>query len=291
MVGLGNVDNTSDVNKPISTATQTALNLLAPLASPTFTGIVAGIIKSMVGLGSVDNTSDVNKPISNATQAALNLLAPLASPTFTGSIIAGTSIAAGTSITAGTNVQTPTLIATSPISITAFGDIKYNTTTSLTAQMATLQFPVHLSLGGNVVVYNSSGTILSGALTTYSYFQLTTQSALSKNWTPSYTNGARLTIPYTGLYYCSFTFHTGTASTNTHIFIVKNGMGASELAGGSNGNPICMTNTGGYYAACASATVFLTTTDTITFGCYPYTGSPVVGNQCAGQITLIQRTA
>ena len=27
MVGLGNVDNTSDLNKPISTATQSALNL------------------------------------------------------------------------------------------------------------------------------------------------------------------------------------------------------------------------------------------------------------------------
>lgn len=37
-VGLGNVDNTSDLNKPISTATQTALNLKADLASPTFTG-------------------------------------------------------------------------------------------------------------------------------------------------------------------------------------------------------------------------------------------------------------
>ena len=47
-LGLNNVDNTSDVNKPISTATQTALNLkldsstaastYAPLASPTFTG-------------------------------------------------------------------------------------------------------------------------------------------------------------------------------------------------------------------------------------------------------------
>ena len=37
-LGLGNVDNTSDVNKPISTATQTALNLKAPLASPLFTG-------------------------------------------------------------------------------------------------------------------------------------------------------------------------------------------------------------------------------------------------------------
>jgi hypothetical protein len=38
MVGLGNVDNTSDANKPVSTATQTALDLKATLASPTFTG-------------------------------------------------------------------------------------------------------------------------------------------------------------------------------------------------------------------------------------------------------------
>lgn len=37
-VGLGNVDNTSDANKPISTAQQTALNLKANIASPTFTG-------------------------------------------------------------------------------------------------------------------------------------------------------------------------------------------------------------------------------------------------------------
>jgi len=46
---------------------------VAPLASPTFTGTVSGITKSMVGLGNVDNTSDANKPISTATQTALNL--------------------------------------------------------------------------------------------------------------------------------------------------------------------------------------------------------------------------
>jgi hypothetical protein len=39
-VGLANVDNTTDVNKPVSTATQTALDLKAPIASPTFTGTV-----------------------------------------------------------------------------------------------------------------------------------------------------------------------------------------------------------------------------------------------------------
>jgi len=36
-VGLANVDNTSDANKPVSTATQTALNLKANLISPAFT--------------------------------------------------------------------------------------------------------------------------------------------------------------------------------------------------------------------------------------------------------------
>ena len=37
-VGLSNVDNTSDTNKPISTATQSALDLKAPLVSPALTG-------------------------------------------------------------------------------------------------------------------------------------------------------------------------------------------------------------------------------------------------------------
>jgi hypothetical protein len=86
MVGLGNVDNTSDVDKPVSTANQTALDLKANLAGPTFTGTVSGITKSMVGLSNVDNTSDENKPVSSATQTALDLKAPLANPTFTGTV-------------------------------------------------------------------------------------------------------------------------------------------------------------------------------------------------------------
>ena len=95
MVGLGNVDNTSDTGKPISTAQlaalaekadTTALNAKAPLASPTFTGTVGGITKSMVGLGNVDNTADLSKPVSTAQLAALEAKAPLASPTFTGTV-------------------------------------------------------------------------------------------------------------------------------------------------------------------------------------------------------------
>lgn len=77
-VGLANVDNTSDANKPVSSATQTALNAKAPTASPTFTGTVTlpattnGLAKGNVGLGNVDNTSDAAKPISTATQTALD---------------------------------------------------------------------------------------------------------------------------------------------------------------------------------------------------------------------------
>lgn len=56
---------------------QNALNLKAPINSPTFTGTVSGITKTMVGLGAVDNTSDLDKPISTATQTALNNKQPL----------------------------------------------------------------------------------------------------------------------------------------------------------------------------------------------------------------------
>lgn len=38
-LGLGNVDNTSDASKPVSTAQQTALNAKAPLVSPAFSGL------------------------------------------------------------------------------------------------------------------------------------------------------------------------------------------------------------------------------------------------------------
>ena len=117
MVGLGNVDNTSDADKPVSTAQQTALDgkldsstastTYAPIASPTFTGTVSGITKTMVGLGNVENTSDGDKPISSATQTALDnkldsstastTYAPIESPTFTGTVSGITATMVGLS--------------------------------------------------------------------------------------------------------------------------------------------------------------------------------------------------
>ena len=94
-VGLGNVDNTSDINKPISTATQTALNTKVG-NERVLTDVPSGalftdteyddtpvtnhindlnnphqVTKAQVGLSNVDNVADVNKPVSNATVTAL----------------------------------------------------------------------------------------------------------------------------------------------------------------------------------------------------------------------------
>lgn len=103
-VGLGNVDNTSDLNKPLSHAEQLALELKVDkilgkgLSTNDYTdadrlklqnieegaqkntvfsvngkvGIV-NLLKEDVGLSHVDNTSDLNKPVSTATQSALDL--------------------------------------------------------------------------------------------------------------------------------------------------------------------------------------------------------------------------
>ena len=112
MVGLDNVDNTNDLSKPISTATQTALDLKAPINNPSFTGTITGITKAMVGLGNVDNTNDLSKPISTATQTALDLKANLNDPNFTGTLVAPTINASSALQISGTS--TNTLYASKP---------------------------------------------------------------------------------------------------------------------------------------------------------------------------------
>lgn len=117
-VGLGNADNTSDVDKPVSTAQQSAIDAaitaikggvaaagdtLAELYAliTTHTGLTNNphsVTKSQVGLANADNTSDANKPISTATQTALDLKAPLASPSLTGTPLTPTA-APGTNTT------------------------------------------------------------------------------------------------------------------------------------------------------------------------------------------------
>ena len=117
------ISATAGIDQSKISGLTSALSALAPIASPTFTGTVSGITKSMVGLSNVDNTTDALKPISTATQTALDLKAPLASPTFTGTV----TLPAGT-VTSGmildgtivnTDISTTAAIAATKIAGTA----------------------------------------------------------------------------------------------------------------------------------------------------------------------------
>ena len=69
-VGLGNVNNTSDADKPISNATQNALNNKANSSDlNAHTGNTSNphsVTKAQVGLGNVDNTKDSDKNVASA---------------------------------------------------------------------------------------------------------------------------------------------------------------------------------------------------------------------------------
>ena len=116
-INLGNVDNTSDVNKPISTATQTALDLkgnqtevdlntakvgITPTQASDITtnnAKVSDINHVTIELPNVDNTSDANKPVSTAQQTALDLKVAIAtnpSKTVKGAIKAFYDVATST---------------------------------------------------------------------------------------------------------------------------------------------------------------------------------------------------
>ena len=70
-IGLGNVDNTSDISKPISNATQKALDTKAPLDSPALTGTpTAPTVNAGTNNTQIATTAFVQKEISNKIAAA-----------------------------------------------------------------------------------------------------------------------------------------------------------------------------------------------------------------------------
>ena len=79
-----------------------SLALKAPIESPTFTGTVSGVTKTMVGLANVDNTSDANKPVSTAQAAADTAVANAASSDATSKANAAQSAAISAAATDAT---------------------------------------------------------------------------------------------------------------------------------------------------------------------------------------------
>lgn len=110
-VGLASVDNTSDASKPISTATQTALDLKAnasALASYLTTATASSTYATLAGLASYLTTSTAAATYATlaglssylTTSAAASTYAPIANPTFTGTVITPALTVAGTAVTA-----------------------------------------------------------------------------------------------------------------------------------------------------------------------------------------------
>lgn len=111
-VGLVNVDNTSDASKPVSTATQDALNLKANLASPAFTG---------------NPTAPTQAAGNNSTRIATTAFVQTA----TGALNTGVSSVSGTApITVGGTAVNPT-IAISAATTSAAGSMSSTDKTKL----------------------------------------------------------------------------------------------------------------------------------------------------------------
>jgi hypothetical protein len=251
MVGLGNVDNTSDALKPISTAMQNALNLMAnasevttslaakaPLNSPTFTGTVSGITKSMVGLGNVDNTADASKPISTATQTALDLKAPLNSPTFTGTVSGITKSMVGLG-----NVDN-TADASKPISTAT------QTALDLKAPLESPTFTGTVSgiTKSMVGLGNVENTVLSTWAGSTSLTTLGT--VTSGTW-----QGTRLTVPFGG---------TGQTTLAANSVLLGNGTsGMLAVAPGTSGNVLSSNGTTWVSAAPGAASAGTLTGNTL----------------------------
>lgn len=101
-IGLDKVNNTTDLEKPISNATQAALDLKA---NNDATSIVTENWRAQLRINNVDNTSDIDKPVSTAVQTALDKKADK-TDTLAGYGITDAKIEEGV-ITLGENTITP----------------------------------------------------------------------------------------------------------------------------------------------------------------------------------------
>ena len=149
MVGLGNVDNTSDVNKPVSTTQQSALDLKAALASPTFTGTVS------TPSVSITNTSTSTSTATGALQVT------------GGSGIGGNLYVGGDIFTIATNVSTST--ATGALLVTGGagigGNVNIGSNLTIASSIIGNTTFTDNSTASQVNINNTNGLIVNNNLT------------------------------------------------------------------------------------------------------------------------------
>lgn len=160
---------------------QGELDAKADLASPTFTGTVGGITKSMVGLGNVDNTTDAAKPISTATQTALN--------------------AKQDTLVSATNIKTinsVTILGSGNLAVSG-GDVVYTATPADTAINSVTDI--------TVVTRDVTGVVAGDQLIVDGWFTLLNNSAATRVYV--------ITLDFDGLFDIEFT--TGAMATSATL--------------------------------------------------------------------------
>jgi len=183
MVGLGNVNNTSDASKPISTAQQTALDLKSNIASPTFTGkittpdiLVSNLTASqLIATDASDNLVSLAtatypsltelsyvKGVTSALQTQLGAKANLASPTFTGTVNMATLIASADAMINGLTVGRGAGNISSNIAIGA-SVLASNTTGNSNTSIGNLSLSVNTIGTDNTAIGSTSLYNLIGA--------------------------------------------------------------------------------------------------------------------------------
>lgn len=139
----------------------TALAAKAPLASPTFTGTVGGITKSMVGLGNVDNTADASKPVSTAQAAADAAVASAAAADATSKAAAAQAAAVQRANHTGTQAAS----TISDFSAAAVAAVTWTTLTGKPTFSAVATSGSYADLTGTPAAYSlptASATVLGG---------------------------------------------------------------------------------------------------------------------------------
>jgi hypothetical protein len=224
-VGLSNVDNTSDLNKPISTATQTALNakedtITAGTTSQYYRGdkTFQTLDKTAVGLGNVDNTSDLNKPISTLTQTALNAKQDTLTLTTTGTSGAATLVGATLNIPqysggGSSNFSVISISATNSTAVTG---------TTANAIVSSILVPANTFVSNGIIDiaarYLKTGTASSQNVRMY----VNTSSSLTgATLVANFYNGANTQVG---------AWRTANISSNTINFLSTLGIFSSDLA-------------------------------------------------------------
>ena len=273
-VGLSNVDNTSDLNKPVSNATQTALNLKQDsnsavtltgnqtLTNKTLTTPVinspTGITKSDVGLSNVVNL-DTSNPVSIAQSANYRFVSDTEK-----SIWSSKQSALGYVPEDVTNKSATTTLGTSNTLYPTQGAVK--------------------SYVDTIAVTKVNISSLATVATSGSYLDLSNKPTIPTN-TNQLTNGSGYLVNSNNL---SDLSSASTARTNLGLGTLATQSGTfSGLSSGANtGDETTATIQTKLGVASTSASGYLTSTDWNTFnGKQNVLTNPVTGMGASGQIT------